>query len=955
MILGKINSSVQGRADFADLSMSWWKGVRITHFSFSDETGRILARIKEIVTKPHYGSLLLGNLSFGETEIVEPRVQINLTEQLSRQTGKSYQVGLAGVVPAPRLLPIKRVDLVVKDGNLKVSDSNSETVEFSHISSTVKLEPVGKPSDFVVNLEVTDKSRDSRIRASGQVRPKRQTGWRLKGTSGDFIIEVNDLDLGSLGPIFSLGGLELEAEGAVSANLTSQIEDGHIEGLAGTVNGRNLDITGKQLNGDRLRSSVLDVEMEVRGEKDLINIDKMRIHGDWFEAEVSGIVPKTYESLAEFTEPGSAYSLAGSFDCDLAVALSQMPRTLGVREGTQVTSGLLTGKIETPVKAGKKYIHGSARLTGLAGAVDDRAIALSQPVVMETLITSDDAGAKFDKLEVAASFAKISCTGSAKLLVYEAEGDLAKFQSELGQFISTGEYEMAGQFGSKGRVSAGRDKIAVVGTSSVRELRLGSADKVSAVEPKADMDFSVVVEPNESVLDVNFIRVTANLGRVNIENGILPLSKKAKQPMKLAVSAANVDLERVQPFAVLFASFPKDKQLAGIARSDFSVSSKQGTYNVSTDATHVENLKFSSAGKKPFEQKHVSVVGDVEINPADKSVAVKELQLTGPQIKIYRARVSQLRRDGKAVLEGKADYEFDWMAASSYLPEGFSLKGERKGSISFSSEYPAGQTEAILANLSTKTKLGFAEAEYMGMRFGPAEVDVDFQKGVLRVAPFSTTVNRGAFNFAGQADFNQKPTLLEIPKPMQLVKDVEISASITKKILPYLNPFFSDAVVVAGVASFDCERLAVPLGAPLEKLQIIGTVSADNLRLSESSLLSELLTVGGLSLERETLRMRPTRFILWDGFLRYDDMQIDVGDAPFNFKGTIGLDDSLNMTVVLPYTYEGTTVRVDETTTAERITVPIRGTVFDPQVDMEKLLQDQLRDRIIEGLDKLFK
>jgi len=52
--------------------------------------------------------------------------------------------------------------------------------------------------------------------------------------------------------------------------------------------------------------------------------------------------------------------------------------------------------------------------------------------------------------------------------------------------------------------------------------------------------------------------------------------------------------------------------------------------------------------------------------------------------------------------------------------------------------------------------MGFEQAGYMGLNFGPTDVDIQIQSGLLTIAPFTTIVNEGQFNFASQADFKQK-------------------------------------------------------------------------------------------------------------------------------------------------------------------------------------------------------
>jgi len=69
------------------------------------------------------------------------------------------------------------------------------------------------------------------------------------------------------------------------------------------------------------------------------------------------------------------------------------------------------------------------------------------------------------------------------------------------------------------------------------------------------------------------------------------------------------------------------------------------------------------------------------------------------------------------------------------------------------------------------------------------------------------------------------------------------------------------------------------------------------------------------------------------------------------------------MTVTLPYTLKGTTARVDKETVGERITLPLKGTVDKPELDLGRLLEEQLKqqlqkrleEELRKGLEGLFK
>jgi hypothetical protein len=262
-----------------------------------------------------------------------------------------------------------------------------------------------------------------------------------------------------------------------------------------------------------------------------------------------------------------------------------------------------------------------------------------------------------------------------------------------------------------------------------------------------------------------------------------------------------------------------------------------------------------------------------------------------------------------------------------------------------------------LVNLNTKkAKFGFDKAQYMGLNLGPTEVDIQIQNGLLKIAPFATTVNDGQLNFAAQADFKQKPTLLKTSEPMQIVKDININVETTKRLLMYLNPIFANVANVSGIANFNCERLIIPLStAAKNQAEVVGTISISRLRLQGPELLSLILSLTGTSATGVDITIRPTRFILRDGFLRYDDMQMEIGDSPVNFKGVIGLDKTLNMTITLPYTTAGRTARVGRETAGRRIPLPLKGTINKPELDTSKLLEQQAIEKGLELLEGLFK
>jgi hypothetical protein len=955
-ILAKINSSVSGKADFSGLSMSWLGGVKVTGISYKDNAGKTSVEVKQIATKPMYCSILMGSLSLGKTVVDEPRIEVNLDG--SKESRKGQATG--GGKGTSAGLPVNKVDLVVNNGNVKVTSKKSGTVELSQINSKVDFRGTGEKTNFDVNMDVAGQGKESSIHAQGQVK---SDGWKLKDTSGTVTVEVNDLDIASLGPVFELAGVEAGAKGIISANMQGEIKDGQVENLVGTMKGKDLDMAIPGTKGDRLKTSMLDVDMKLQTQKDKINIDKLDVKSDWLEVQASGVLPVTVKSFADFMQPDSPYSLKGNFKCDLASAFTQMPGIFKLKQGTTVTSGRVSGNIETISEGGQRKITGQANLEDLQGLVDGKAVSLSQPVTAQVQMSSDKSGIKYDKLDLSASFAKINCSGTSEQMNYKTQVNLEGLQSELGQFVDIGRYKLAGEMTADGKISGSKDKIALAGTSNFKNLTITPKSGPGVLEPDADINYSVVVEPAKNVINVSSLDVTASFGHVSTKDAVVPIdSKKAAKEMRLPISANNLDLAKLQPFAVMFASFPAKMQMAGLVESQAVITSEKNMYHVVTESTKITNFRLVSPGQQPFEQSEIVLSLDAEFNPIEKTISnVKKLQLTSPQIKI-NGNFEQATQNGTTKLNGQADLEYDWAAVSSmvsaYLPQGLKMTGKRKDTINFSSQYPANQPDGLLANLNTKGKLGFDSAQYLGMNFGQTEVDIQVQKGIMTVAPFTAKVNSGEVNFSGSADFNKKPTLLQTPGQMQLVKDVRINDIMSQMILKNVNPIFANTMNVDGLASFNCEKLAIPLaGATKNDLEVIGTISIDKVTMQSSNLLGiliQVLNLLGVNTGGQQITIHPTRFVLQNGFLRYDDMQIDIGTAPLNFKGVIRPDKSLDMTVTLPVTSAFKIAKVDDPqTTSSRIVLPLIGTVDKPDIDKGKLLQNQIQQQIQEQLPKL--
>lgn len=955
MVVARINRSTGGTAEMGDLSVGWRKGIRISDFSFRDKAGWTRVNISGIGAQPRLGSLLGGTLSLGETIIDRPEVEIDLRKRPAPAvvaTGERPQRN-----PAKAAGLVLLGDVVISDGSVHLTDTGGKTVVVAGLDSRLSVRPPGQASRVEVDMRVADAGHEAQVRASGTVTPTKGSGWTLKGTSGDIVVEVNDLKLDSLAPLFDLAGVELQAKGRVSADLTSTLQDGKLENVTATVKGQDLDIGGAMLKGDRLQTSRLDVAGTLTQTGQTVRVEALEARADWASATATGTLPASARSLNDLLKSDSATELTGSFDCNLPTLLSQMPNTFGLKEGMEITAGRASGEVNTTTEAGRATIIAQTQVVGLAGSVDEKELALSEPIVANLRLSADEEKTRLDALDVSAAFATINASGDFEKIKYDGKINLTRLQSELGKFADLGSYQMAGEVSSQGQVSIQENSITAAGSASATQLVLASADGNSVSEPQADVDFALIVDREEQTLGIEDINMRAGFGNLIARRGTVPLEKASTTPMKVDVMAQDLDLAKIKPYAVLFASFPQRTDLAGIAQSQLTIAVDANRYHVQSTDTKIRNLRLAIPEEEPFEQDPVTLLFDVELDPKTNGINLKALKLDSPQIKITKGQFKKTSEGNTAKVQGTIEGECDWatvgQVASDFMPEGLTLTGRQPVDLDFASTYPANDPNMLLANLDATTLTGFDSAGYKGLNVGPTHLDIQIEDGLMTIQPFTTTMNNGQLNFAAQADFKKAPTLLRTPGPLRLARNIELNKDMTAKLLKYVNPIFANVVSISGVASFDCQELAIPLQAGHKKaVNVVGTLSADRLHVAASNVLNQILAALGESLRGQPLTVHPTRIVVRDGMVRYDNMQIDVGDNPISFGGVIGLDGRLDMTVTLPWTYRGRTERVGrEGRAGTRISVPLRGTIDKPELDMSRLLQDQL----LRGLEELLR
>jgi hypothetical protein len=953
LILSKVNSAIDGKVGVDSLSMSWFEGVKADKLNFTNNAGTTKMTAEQIAARPSYLALIGGRVVIDEATIDKPYVTINLGEKQTHKTEQSStgSKSAAAEKPAVPVLPLDRLNLTINNGNFKISaldeNQNIQTLELRDINSKIALRPLGSKSSFDVSMNVAGANEVSGIAAGGYITTSKKQ-WSLADATGELSIEVNNLELSTLAPLLAAMDVNVSAAGSVTAGIDAKMQKGQFENLQGSINAANLDITGAFLKGDRLQSAKFQADVNLNTTEKAINIDRLKIEADGLTADVKGTVPKTLRSFEDFLKADSTDTLQAQFDCDVAKTFKQVKTIAKFKEDFNITYGRLSGNINTEAQNGTRILAGKVKLWALEGTFPIKRIVLSKPVEIDAKLVSKKEQITVEKLNVDSAFVKAVLSGTTDNMNYTADLDLAKMQSDVGQFIEI-KPQLAGTAQLIGKASLANRIFTSSGSASLTGVVITMPDGAVLSEPSTTAGFDFQTDIDKKLLSVKMADVSASFGKLNITNLTTPLGEDAQGPMQFNTTFA-VDIEKLNAWAAALGGMDANTHFAGFARGDLAFRKTGSVLEASTKQITVENLKISSPGKEPFTQPNITISFAGKFDTAEKIYDIPQLTIISPQIKIS-GKITNADLGAKTKTEGDFKADYDLAAASSivspFLPAGFSATGKRSDSLWFSSVYPKNAPAQFRENLNAKTTFGFDTAEYMGLNLGKSDFNVKIENGLMTIAPFSTIVNNGKLNFGGSANFSEKPALLKTPGQMKIFDNIQITQQTSDILLGYINPIFANATNVSGTLNFDCEKLIFPLEKGYDKtIAAIGTLSITNMHLGSPLLNIIIQLIGGPT--DPIITVQPTKFVIADGIISYDNMQMDIDKYPVNFAGTIGLDKSMKMTVTLPWTRNG-----------QRITLPLKGTVDKPQIDMGKLAEDQLKqelqNQLQKGLENLFK
>ena len=463
-VLGMAASSIPGEVQIERWSLSWFGAQHIGGISYQDQAAGLRVDTAEVTVDKGLFAFLLDRGDLGTVTVVRPDIELRLPEPPSEEPSPDP-------APAPdqgspeksgppvsdeggpleqetlTLPPISGL-LIVKEGSIGGIAAGNE-VEPVAQNINVEIDIASLAEDITYSLSLG--APDGAGSLSGDGKVVLQGLDTMPGTvrpSGTLQIKSWDvsqlLGLASLFAALPSGSGMLESSVSFDGSLNDGIN------LSGSVNLQNLELTGGPLGDDRPFLEQTSVEFA-----SLIATEKLEI------SSLTLASPLANGSLKATVASEGPLQFETDLRVDLQKVASQIPHTLNLQEGLEITGGQLELDGQLQSLEGENRFRGEALIDGLAGIRDGQNISLDKPFTLTLEGQQGTGGIRLDNFAVRSSFLEGEGQGDLNDMRLSLKADLGAALKEISKFIALQSYMAEGRLGLT--IAAQRADDATVG------------------------------------------------------------------------------------------------------------------------------------------------------------------------------------------------------------------------------------------------------------------------------------------------------------------------------------------------------------------------------------------------------------------------------------------------------------------------------------------------------------
>ncbi|MGE5609046.1 MAG: hypothetical protein ACM359_07315, partial [Bacillota bacterium] len=457
IVVGRVNSNLNGRVQIKDWSLSWTRGIEVHGLRIFQDEAQIL-EMNRLSTGLSLVDLIRGRYDLGKTTID------GLDFVLKRYADGTTNFDRLTKHPStePTRVPNLRGDVQANFRGTIEQEGVPQAVVIDPSTVSLRIADINQPIQNQMEMALrVGAGPAGKVLAEGVAKPFSNNQVDLARLTANENITLQSVDLASLvpllGPAMSLDKVQGQANGKLIATVVGSDD---VE-LSGQIVSRDVVASGPALRGDTYRTSQLTITVpptmvsrstgRIRTGDGQAN-QALQVQMDQGQVAVSAdSTLQAIQNLLNNQTPGSSGQMQMTADFDLAKLATQLPNTLGLRQGMKPESGRLHQVIKIVLSPDKAAINQQTDVTDLAAINAQGQRVTAQPIHMTFEGTSLGGGGAIPDLRDVvlvgqSGFGTINGKGqSLAQLIVDGNLNLAAMQRELGQFVDLGQRQMAGE------------------------------------------------------------------------------------------------------------------------------------------------------------------------------------------------------------------------------------------------------------------------------------------------------------------------------------------------------------------------------------------------------------------------------------------------------------------------------------------------------------------------------
>lgn len=691
-----------GKVDASSLSLGWLSPIEIGGLSVRDESTQPLVEVRQIKSRKSLLDLALNPQDLGTFDVTDLQAKIVLRENGSNVEDLLTDL-LAKMPKSEKSGPIPAVGLSFSRGSILIDDQVARRQwQIDGLDINLAWTAAAQPKTGKISAAIKPANSAAADAASGQFAA--DFSWQPgAGKPG----AVQPISLGTGQAQVSLnnvptdivqGGLRrfaqgLEPSGPLSLQASYSWGD---DGQSHRAQLTSLSTPGVRvtapalLQTDQPLVTIAGATADIELAGGQLAVKSLQFDSNFARLQGSGSARLPAFTAAAPVKP-VAFSAAASDvqlsgELDLAELARQLPRTMQLREGTEVTSGNVQFSLAARDQATGPAWEAELRTANLQARSGGRPIRFDQPLHISLLARQSPGGIEIERLTGKASFLALEGSGALAKGSITAQANLDQLVSELKQLIDLGQTRLAGTVDGKLQWSQGE---ANVWTAQATAVAQGFELAAPGLAPWKEPSLRLTAETQGLLAGNQLARI--DRGNVSIEAGgdrcNVELAEVVQSPSLATKWPANFSLRgdlaswapRLQPVVPL-----GDLRIAGLidlaGGGRFSTTSSE----LSTTKVQVEQLAVLGGGLS-IREDLVKIETAGNWNQAEQTLTIPSLTFASSAV-AFRADDLRLVLKQKPSLTGLIDLKGNlarlssWRSGSEGAP-GLQFEGALAGHV----------------------------------------------------------------------------------------------------------------------------------------------------------------------------------------------------------------------------------------------------------------------------------